>query len=96
MKALNAKISNKASPLEERRPIPEVTMKREFKIWGQIGDGGQKEKLSYTNLLHQINGGLTKGYPEVDVIEAVIRAVSPGLALRSILETKSDLTIFPN
>lgn len=33
--------------------LPEITIGREFKICGQIGESGQKEKLSYTNLMPQ-------------------------------------------
>lgn len=73
--------------------MPEVMLRREFKIMGQIGEGGQKDKLSYTSLVHQINAGLRKGHPEQEVIEAVIRAISPGLHLRNMLEIKSNLTL---
>lgn len=62
-------------------PMPEVTLRREFKINGQIGGGGQKDKLSYTSLVHQIDSGLRKGYSEAEIVEAVIRAVNPGLHL---------------
>ena len=72
---------------------PEVTIRREFRICGQIGEGGQRDKLSYNNLLHQIESGLRKGHGESDVIEAVIRAISPGLKLRDMLEIKHDLTL---
>ena len=33
---------------------PEVTLRKEFRICGQIGEAGQKEKLSYTSLTNQI------------------------------------------
>ena len=72
---------------------PEVTIRREFRICGQIGEGGQRDKLSYNNLLHQIESGLRKGHGESDVIEAVIRAISPDLKLRDMLEIKHDLTL---
>ena len=51
------------------------------------------DKLSYNNLVHQIESGLRKGHGESDVIEAVIRAISPGLKLRDMLEIKHDLTL---
>lgn len=73
--------------------VPEVTIRREFRISGQIGEGGQRDKLSYTNLLHQMESGLRKGHSESEVIEAVIRAISPGLKLRDMLELKTDLTL---
>lgn len=79
--------------VKEKNLMPEVTIKKDYKIWGQIGDCAQKDKLTYTNLLHQINAGLRKGYLETDIVEAVIRAITPGLPLRSMLETKSNLTL---
>lgn len=60
---------------------PEVTIRREFKINGQIGERGQKDKLSYTNLIHQIEMGLKRNHSEAEIIEAVVRAISPGLNL---------------
>ncbi|XP_035264283.1 uncharacterized protein LOC118222647 [Anguilla anguilla] len=93
IKSLSERLANKRAAPGGATLAPEVTIKKEFKIWGQIGEGGQKEKLSYTSLLHQINGGLRKRYTDSEVIEAVIRAIIPGLPLRSMLESKSDLTI---
>ena len=74
-------------------PVPEVTLRKEFRIFGQIGEAGQKEKLSYTSLTNQIESGLKKGYTEMEIIEAVIRAVSPGLHLRELLEIKRNMTL---
>lgn len=73
--------------------LPEVTIRREFKIHGQIGERGQKEKLSFTNLMHQIDVGLSKGHCEAEITEAVVKAISPGLSIRDMLEIKSDLTL---
>ncbi|KAG7525905.1 hypothetical protein JOB18_033454 [Solea senegalensis] len=72
---------------------PEVTIRREFKINGQIGERGQRDKLSYSNLVHQIEMGLKRNHGEAEIIEAVVRAISPGLSLRDMLEIKSDLTL---
>lgn len=72
---------------------PEFVIRREFKINGQIGERGQKDKLSYSNLIHQIEMGLKKNHSETEIVEAVIRAVSPGLSLRDMLEIKTDLTL---
>lgn len=73
--------------------LPEVTLRREFRIIGQIGEAGQKDKLSYTSLLNQIESGQRKGHGEAEIIEAVTRAVSPGLHLREMLEIKRELTL---
>lgn len=40
-----------------------------------------------------MEGGLRKNYLEVEIMEAVIRAVNPSLKLRSYLEGKRDLTL---
>lgn len=92
---LNISDSAKVSPVQNLLPVkvPEVTIRREFRICGQIGEGGQRDKLSFTNLMHQIESGLRKGHGESEVIEAVIRAISPGLKLRDMLEIKTDLTL---
>ena len=42
---------------------------------------------------HQIDAGLKAGYKENEIIDAVIRAVSPSLQLRSYLEMIQDLTL---
>lgn len=73
--------------------LSEVTLRREFRICGQIGEAGQRDKLSYTSLMNQIESALRKGHLETEIIEAVTRAVSPGLHLRDMLEIKRDLTL---
>ena len=66
---------------------------REFKISGQVGEPGQKDKLSFSSLAHQIEQGINKGYTEVEIVDSVVRAIAPGLQLRSYLEGKADLTL---
>lgn len=73
--------------------LPEVTIRKDFRIAGQIGEKEQKDKLSYTNLMYQIDMGLQKGYPESEIVEAVVKAISPGLSLRGMLEMKNGLTL---
>lgn len=67
--------------------------RKDFKILGQIGEPGQKDRLTFSSLARQIESGLTKGYSETDIIDAVIRAITPGLQLRSYLEGKETLTL---
>ena len=69
------------------------SFKKEFKISGQTGDSPQKDRLSFTSLAHRINAGLDRGHQEKEVTKAVIRAINPGLRLRSYLEGKPDLTL---
>ncbi|XP_038138753.1 uncharacterized protein LOC119782060 [Cyprinodon tularosa] len=78
---------------EPKQTLQEVTLRREFKISGQIGESGQKDKLSYLSLVRQIENGIEKGHPETEIVEAVIRAISPGMPLRDMLEIKRGLTL---
>lgn len=76
-----------------RANSPIVTLRREFKICGQIGQSGQRDKLAYLSLVHQIELGIEKGDTQTEVVMAVIRAVSPGLPLRDMLVIKCRLTL---
>ena len=67
--------------------------RREFKIQGQIGEPGQKDKLNYQSLISQIESGLKKGYTESEVVTAVIRSIQAGLQLRSYLEGITGLSL---
>ena len=67
--------------------------KRDFKISGQIGDVSQKDRLSFSSLVHQIENGLKNDYTEDEIKEAVIKAINLALSLRSYLEGKADLTL---
>ena len=60
---------------------------REFKISGQIGEPGQKDKLTYVSLIHQIDSGLERGYSDKDICDAVIKAISPHSSLRNYILT---------
>ncbi|XP_013877158.1 uncharacterized protein LOC106526962 [Austrofundulus limnaeus] len=73
-------------------PTPPLWHK-EFKIAGQIGEPGQKDRLTFSSLARQIEHGLLKGFPETEIVDAVIRAIVPGMQLRSYLEGKSDLAL---
>ena len=85
------KSSTNAVTPKETTAIP--PFRKEFKISGQIGDSRQKDRLSFTSLAHQIKAGLKRGYKEEEIVEAVIRAINPGLRLRSYLEGKPDLDL---
>lgn len=67
--------------------------RKDFKISGQIGEPGQKDRLSFSSLARQIESGLARGYPESEIVDAVIRAITPGLQLRSYLEGKGELAL---
>ncbi|CAI5669819.1 unnamed protein product, partial [Oreochromis niloticus] len=66
--------------------------RKDFKISGQIGEPGQKDRLTFSSLARQIESGINRGYPESEITDAVIRAITPGLQLRSYLEGKENLT----
>lgn len=66
---------------------------KDFKISGQIGEPGQKDRLTFSSLARQIEHGLSKRSPELEIVDAVIRAISPGMQLRSYLEGKANLTL---
>ena len=68
-------------------------LRREFRISGQIGEPGQTEKLTFVSLMHQIDSGLKRDYQENEIVDAVIRAISPHSSLRSYVETLSDLSL---
>ena len=70
-----------------------TALRRDFKIMGVIGGEEQKDRLSFVSLIRQIDAGLEKGYKEREIIDAVIRAISPSLKLRSYLETMKELTL---
>lgn len=65
--------------------VPE-TWRKDFKIFGQVGEPGQKDKLSYSSLTRQIDAGLRRGFAESEIIDGVIRAINPSLQLRSYVE----------
>ena len=67
--------------------------KRDFKIFGTIGGDSHKDSLSFVSLMRQIDTGTKNGYNETEIIEAVIRSVSPSLKLRSYLEMTSGLSL---
>ncbi len=56
-----------------------------------INKSTSKDTLSFSSLELQIESGLRKGYPEVEIVAAVIRAVN--LKLRTYLEGKRDVTL---
>ena len=68
-------------------------LRKELKIRGQIGEAGQKRKLTYVSLMHQIKQARLTGYTDQEVINAVISSMVPGLTLRTVLETTPNLTL---
>ena len=73
--------------------VEQSIFRRDFKILGVVGELGQKDKLGYQALISQIEARLAKGYADKEVVSAVVRAVQPGLQLRSYLENMTELTL---
>jgi len=68
-------------------------LKKDFKIHGVVGADSTKDSLTFISIMRQIDTGLTTGYSEHEIIEAVIRAVSVNSRLRPYLELVSDLSL---
>ena len=90
--------SNSASKIVEATPevkaekveVTSSIYKREFKVVGQIGEAGQSDKLTYVALIHQIESGLAKNYSELEIVEAIIKSISPHSSLRNYVLTLPD------
>ena len=68
-------------------------LRREFRIHGVVAGDNFKDGLSFVSLARQIESRIKAGYKESEIVEAVIRAVSPSLKLRSYLEMILDLSL---
>ena len=66
---------------------------KELKINGQIGSPGQKDKLTYTGLSFQIANARQRGFEDLEICAAVIKAISPGEYLRTYLEMCGELNL---
>ena len=91
---VESKVKQETDSMSPLHSLIESTsvLRRQFKIIGQIGDPGQKDKLDYTSLRRQIDTGVEQKYKEHEIVDGVIRAISPGLVLRSYLESFQDLS----
>ena len=65
-------------------------LRRDFRIAGMVAPQGQKDKLSFMSLNGQIEDGLQLGYSESEVIDAVIKCISPSLPLRDYIEAMRE------
>ena len=68
-------------------------LKKDFRLYDQIGMADQADKLPFISLMNQIDSGLSKSHKKKEIIEAVIRGIVPNLPLRSYLESVKDLTL---
>jgi hypothetical protein len=81
----------KLTEQKQLTPKPEVNLssalRRELKISGAID--GTETGLSFISVMRQIEGAQKRGYPEQEIIDAVISAMPMGHHLRSFLEASS-------
>ena len=77
-------------PLET---LIKTSVKKELKINGKIGLPGQKDKLSFSSLVYQITQAKKRGYTEIEICDAVIKAIGPGMDLRDYFETIQTLDL---
>ena len=68
-------------------------IKKDLKIHGVIGADGVKDNLTFISIERQINTAIASSYTENEIIESVIRAVSPNSKLRFYLEMQSNLSL---
>ena len=65
---------------------------KEFKISGMLGKG-DKNQLSYSNLLCQVSEGRNKGFDDSEISVAIRKSVQPSTHLRTYLDSKIDLPL---
>lgn len=66
---------------------------RGFKIASQIGEPGHKDRLNFSRLALKIESRHSKGYPESEIVDAVLWDVTPGSQFHSYLEGKGTLML---
>ena len=84
---------NVAQQVAGDNAINNSLFRKKFRITGQVGEVGQKDKLSYISLKKQEETGLERGYSDKEVLNAAINAISPGLQVRSYLEGFGSITV---
>lgn len=70
---------------------PLSVLRKDFRLTGQIGEG--KGCLGFVSLKCQIEEGLSQGYTDKEIVNGVIKSISPGHRLRTILETIPGMTV---
>ena len=66
---------------------------REFKFDGSVGYPGEKGKLDFNGVMHNIKMAQRRKFPEEEICYAAIRAIVPGHPTRSYLEGEEDLSV---
>ena len=69
-------------------------IRKDLNICGQIGESDQKDKLTFVGLSMQIREAYRRGHSDMEIVNAVIKAMSPSLPLRKYLEPSiCDITL---
>ncbi len=76
-------------PVETPPGVPAASNKKELKIHGSIG----KQGISFINIIRQMDSAECRGYLVTEIIDAIIRAISPTEPLRGYIEGKTGLTL---
>ncbi len=81
--------------LAKAKVEPVVHRLKELKLKGRIKNPEEKKKLSMTSLLFQVKSALTRGYPEVDVVDGIINIIDEDVPVREVFEMMEmeDLTL---
>lgn len=67
-------------------------LKKEFVLVGKVGDPTNEKDVGYLGVVRQMKEGLQRGFPESEVVAAVLKAIIPK-SLRTYLGMLSDLNI---
>ena len=86
---------NKNSVTLLNETLSKTMLKKEFKITGTINDQKRTDKpsLNYISLIHQIEAGQRQNYTDEEIISGVIKAMTPGMRLRTVFETLPNLKL---
>lgn len=68
-----------------------VNFKRDLKISGNIGESSNC--IGYMSFLRQVESAAQKGYPEREIVDAVIKSIQTGTKLRGYLEGRDALSL---
>ena len=66
---------------------------KEYEINDKIGTPGQKDRLTFSSSIFQINNGLKNRYSQHEICDAVIKKIAPDLTLGTYVDRKGNLNL---
>ena len=88
--SLKASDKDEMTVKTEQKPTVSISkFKRDLKISGQIGDVSQKNRLSFSWLVHQIENGLKNEYTEDEIKESGYQSCRPNLKFKKLFGGKN-------